>query len=378
MKIFYFGYDSSPHRAPHQEMATLYLAHLGHSVDYACWGGTGYDPSVPHKNITYMPNPKSGIGSAIKMFAWLISKVAFSDEYDVLYVQGAQQTPFVFWMPLAKGNKRIVYHTQDYLEPRRHKFYERFERFFAKRADYVISNEVNRGRFMHSNYGLNNLPVIIKTALPEWWPIPERILSRRIELIRMAGLPESESYCLITAGGPYRADRMSPQLLEAFSKLPDHYVLIFIGDAMKYGQSCRMECELKMGELGIIKRVIFLEGMTYPHLLELYAACDVGVLLYPNNGIGHFYQCPGRLSEYLRCGLSLITCNYPGLELLTLKYRVGEVCDPEDAASIAEALLRVQNNYAGKRDELKSVANKYFVYEHDAPLLEAIIQGEQA
>jgi len=326
-------------------------------------------------NLNYLPQPKKGVMSAVRLLLHLVRLVGLGRTYDVIYVQGAQQTPFLFWLPLIKRKIRIIYHTQDYLEPGRYRFYERFERRLARQAHYVISNEVNRARFMKSHYGLPHMPVVIRTALPEWWPIPKRSDEFRADILRQSGVADPKKAVMIVSGGPYRDDRMSSQLVEAFARLPDHFVLVFNGPAMAPGRECRAACVKKMEELGISTRIVFLGGLTFEELLSLYGIGEIGVLLYPNEGIGHFYQCPGRLSEYLRSGLSLITSNFPGLELLTLKYKLGAVCDPEAPESIASALVEVAETAKKRRSGILEVAEQVFVYEQGCSILDSILEG---
>ena len=59
------------------------------------------------------------------------------------------------------------------------------------------------------------------------------------------------------------------------------------------------------------------------------AACDVGLLLYPDDGIRHFCRCPGRFSECLRCGVPVGPASkFPSLESPIVKYGLGRTCDP--------------------------------------------------
>lgn len=378
MNILYYGYPLSQLGAPHQSMAAIHLARKYDGLDFICWGKEPDGLSREYNNINYMPQPKGGGLSAVLLLLTLIRLIVFAKKkYDIIYVQGAQQTPFLFWLPLVKSRLRIIYHTQDYLEPRRHRFYEFFEKWFARHADYVICNEPNRARFMQSYYGLQHMPVALRTALPAWWAIPDRCAEMREDILRQAGLADAEGVIIIVAGGPYRADRMSPQLLDAFSRLPDHYVIVFNGPPMEPGKSSRVECGYRMKELKIASRVVFFGGLNFRELLSLYSAGDVGILLYPNDGVGHYYQCPGRFSEYLRCGLSLVSSNFIGLELLTLKYGLGAVCNAEDPASIFTALLEAGKGAKTNRNHIITTAEKEFVYEGEggAAVLAPIIEG---
>lgn len=375
MKILYFGYPSSTKGAPHQEMASIYLSKRNNQIDYICWGGVLEDAGFNVQTMNYMPQPKTGIFSAIKMLFKLMHLLLRDRTYDVVYVQGAQQTPFLFWLPFLNRRKRIIYHTQDYLEPRRHCFYERFEKWFSRNADFVLCNEPNRARFMKSHYGLKYMPAVVRTALPNWWPIPDRSIEVRKEILRHAGMDDSEDVIIIVAGGAYRADRMSPQLLQAFARLPENFIIVFNGPDMEEGGGCKIDCENKMKELGITSRVVCMGGLSFNELLSLYSAAEIGILLYPNDGVGHYYQCPGRFSEYLRCGLSLVSSNFMGLELLTLKYNLGAICDSEDPSSIYKALLATGKTTKVNRSHIITTAETEFVYEKEAVVLDRIIEG---
>lgn len=375
MKILYVGYPIERYGAPHQSMAAIYLAHRSLHVDFICWGGDDSEPMQELYGINYSPKPKKSWASALAFLVHILRRIVFRNEYDLVYVQGAQQTPFLCWLPLVKGKKRVVYHTQDYLEPGRHVFYERFERWFSRHSDYVICNEPNRGRFMKSHYGLRHMPVVVRTALPGWWGIPERNERLREKILREAGVAGRQDAVVIVAGGAYRPDRMSPQLLEAFSQLPENYCLVFNGPVMEPGHASRKACEQHMQLLGVHSRVVFFGALSFDELLELCCVGDLGVLLYPNDGIGHYYQCPGRFSEYLRCGLTLVSSNFMGLELLILKYGLGAVCDVADPASIAAALLQAGREASKRRERILATAFEEFIYEKGAGVLDAIVEG---
>ncbi len=373
-RIFYFSYPQSCFGAPHQSMAAIHLIKEGYILDFFCWGHGEPLPGLGAER--YHEIKKTSVYSAIKLLLTLFKELLFTKKYDVVYVQGAQQTPFLFWLPLLKKRYRIIYHTQDFLEPRRHRFYEFFERWFARNASYVISNEINRARFMKSYYGLKHVPAVVPTYLPLWWQVPVRNIRLRNELLDEAGIVDRDNAVIIFAGGAYRKDRMSPQLVDAFARMPENYVLLFNGPSMLEGKAGRIACEHKAHALDCSRRILFRGNLSFSDLLELYTAGDVGVLLYPDDGVGHFYQCPGRFTEYLRCGLTLLIPNYPGLELITLKHHLGVSCDPETFESIASALSDAESLVReGAYARLRTLTEAKFVYETSSDLLNQIVGG---
>ena len=378
-RILYFSYPFHDDGAPHQSMAALWLARHGCEVDIVAWG----NHEIPswlrdYPTIRYRLVRKTGLRSAIKLLFLLLFAIRHAKP-SLVYVQGAQQTPFLLWLPWLKGSARILYHTQDYVGPGQHWFYETCERFFARRADWVISNEPNRARFLASSYRLRCMPEVIRTALPRWWSVPDRDEEYRQSLLARAGLGNTSQPRLVVAGGAYRADRMSPELLEAFALLPGNYAIVF-NSWMDPGSPSRRACEEHMARLGLRERVIFLGVLPFADLLKLYAACDIGILLYPNSGVGHFYQAPGRMTEYLRCGLPIVTSNFPGLELLTLKYELGAVANPYEPIEIAAAIRsigdRLDIEMSGWSSRLTGVAMTELVYDQDAMKVFSRIIGQ--
>ena len=319
-------------------MAALWLARKGFDVRFLAWGNES--PSEhwlsQYPGLAYRRVPKRGLISGLAFLSAVLLE-ARRFRPDFIYVQGAQNAPFGLWIRLASRTARIVYHTQDYLGPGQHLFYEACERRFARDADEVISNERNRARFMASSYRLRKVPHVLPTALPSWWPVPARDPHRRAELASRAGLAAMGARArLVAAGGPYAVDRMSPQLVEAFSMLPENYGLVFTSMDASHAGRRQLQTRLESSRIG--ERIVLLDAVDYPELLASYAACDIGILLYPDSGIGHYYQAPGRLTEYLRCGLPVVASNFPGLELLVCQHGIGRTADPYEPRSIASAI----------------------------------------
>ena len=115
----------------------------------------------------------------------------------------------------------------------------------------------------------------------------------------------------------------------------------------------------------------------FKQLLEYAVNADIGILLYPNDRIGNFYQCPERLTEYAACRLPLVTSNFPVLENLVLKFGIGKTCNPCDASEIAQAVQSPRNVFCSKAERrspwFREVCKLHLAYEHGvAPLVRPI------
>lgn len=280
---------------------------------------------------------------------------------------------------LGVPSRRIVYHSQDFLEPGRYRFWEFFERRFARRAGHVILNEENRARFMASHYRLGQVPTVVRTALPAVWPQPETRTAERDEILKRAGRFGESGIRIIVTLGPVNSRRGGRPLLEAFADLPSNYLLV----SSRHDPNDPAGKEVQEGidflkSRGVENRAVFLDEMPYGELLQLASACDIGILLYPADCINNYYQAPGRLTEYLSCGLPMVTSAFPGLELLFLKTGIGTACDPTSSSEIAAAIRRLgergDDEIASERKRLRLLARTDLAYDAQAGRIEAIVR----
>lgn len=367
--------------APHQAMAALWLHSRGRSVEIISMGPADRrEFSTPLGTLVNQIIPAgrgfSGkIAWQFRLFVRLL-RARFSDPPPLFYLQGHGVTPAACFALACIKKSRLIYHTQDYLEPARHPIWAFWERRLARRCKYIICNEVNRARFMASSYRLKKMPIVVRTALPIKWPQSKFDTQLRTTFIRQAGLDPSAEYKLVLHQGGFSPVRCTEQLLEALTLLPSEYLLVFTGTSR--GSASFVTGEQLAGRLGLAGRIIYLDRLPFDELLRHTACCDIGVLLYPDDGIGNFYQAPGRLTEYLSCGLPVVASAFPGLELLTLKYGLGTVCNPTNPQEIAKALLSIGERSAEavnlERSRLRKLFLDEFIYDQQAKQIEEMIR----
>ncbi len=267
----------------------------------------------------------------------------------------------------------IVYHTQDFLDPNLYKFKVLLEGRLMRRADLVVVNDPNRAMFFRTFYNLKKEPLVVRTALPSDFPFETYNVEKRIKWLKQANMSFNNPE-FIRIGlhvGCYSAKRCSETLLESLFHLPENYVLIFTG--CEPGSSSYDLLYKKIIEYKLDKRVGVLPKLSFSDLFELIAQVDVGFLLYPADDLGNYYQTPGRLTEYIGSGIPVIGSNFPSLEVTIRRYNLGEVCNPYDSKSIADAFSKVSNITNFERTRLKETFKKYLAYEIDGiKLLKAI------
>lgn len=360
--VLYVGYPMEAENAPHQAMAPYWLSKRGIPIRFLTMSESNTDERVLRQpNLRYESLKGRGWRHRCEFLIRAL-KSAASPACKYIYVQGAQYAIFGCILRVILPSKKVIYHTQDF-RPTPHILYRAAERFLSRRASFVICNEVNRSIAMQFIYKLKHRPLTVRTALPSDWLAEEACatgMPQNQKLIqhRKAGNP------LIVAGGGMQERRKSATLIEALSLLPDKFAVVFTGYAAF--EDIEESYRSAIVNAGLKDRVFLLPRLKYAELLSLFRLGDVGILLYSDEDIANFYQGPGRLTEYLQCGLPMVASNFPGLELLALKHDIGEIADPDSAESVSQAILKVWNRLSrteAEKDRLQQVAKGPLAYE---------------
>lgn len=283
--------------------------------------------------------------------------------YDLLYLYSPHNIYTSFFSQF-NFRRPVIYHTQDFIEPSKYKLRVQMERYLMRRADLVVVNDPNRAMFFKTYYNLKQLPLVVRTALPRDFPFGQFDVEKRKKYLIKSGISVNSEYAKVCLHiGPYSHKRCSDTLLQSFNILPENYILLFTG--YEPGSSSYYILLDLIKKYSLNGRVGILPRLSYSELFDLIAQVDVGFLLYPDDDLGNFYQTPGRLTEYIGSGVSVIASNFPSLEITIKRYNLGEVCNPYDSNSIAENIIKVSNITLSDREKLKETFKKYLAYEID-------------
>lgn len=255
--------------------------------------------------------------------------------------------------------KRLVYHNPDYYDPITYAVRSWLEGRLARKADLFISHEYHRGYIFRAQHRLRCPVLISPPNLPASWPVPPRSERLRRE---MAG-PSPDAFVLRLHGG-FSRFRTGSDLFRALTLLPPRFHLVMTGGP---GGDPEPEAASLAASLGISSRVHTLPRLGFQSMLAYTASSDAGILLYANNDLGNYFQAPGRLTEYLACGLPVLAPRFAGVESLVLRYRIGRCANPADPAAIAEGILALESDVrtgASSPAEIRRRFEAHFAYEH--------------
>ena len=108
--------------------------------------------------------------------------------------------------------------------------------------------------------------------------------------------------------------------------------------------------------LGLRDRVHFFGPVPNHELLHWTASADIGLCGIRNSSLSYYWSLPNKLFEYVMAGIPVVASDFPEMGSFVRETDVGEVCDPDDPASIAAAVRRIID-HPERRAECRQNAN---------------------
>lgn len=345
-------------RSPWAELAPSALARNGWEVTIV---GPNANRSIMERLLPYpcrrknLRAAKSGrFALECAIFRWL--QHARTGPYDAIYLH-SQPVGARASLELAGPlfGKRLVYHTFDFYDPVTYPLHARLEALTARRSSYFLNGEYHRAYFCRTLYKLRCPILVAPPNLPAGWPIPDRSKQIREEL----GAKGPHDVLLMLHGEPSLL-RSTDALFAALATLPPRFRLVTTAEL-----TASFKAQLE--RMNLDDRVICLGHLDYEKLFTYTASTDIGIMLHANTDLGNFFQGPGRLTEYLACGLPILASHYTALQLLTLKYNLGLCVDPRSPDQIAAGLLQMERSlWAGAltHSAIREAFLRFFAFDH--------------
>jgi glycosyltransferase involved in cell wall biosynthesis len=164
-------------------------------------------------------------------------------------------------------------------------------------------------------------------------------------------IPRTRSILLYQ--GSIQENRGIEPAIEAV-KLLDDVVLVVVG----YGHH-KPVLEAYVSAEGLSDIVLFYGSIPNEDLIRYSASADIGLANIENSSVSYYTSLPNKLFEYAMADIPVIGSDSPEIGRVVQEERIGEVCDPEDAAAIAIAVRRILENPQRYRPGLARAREKY-------------------
>ena len=152
--------------------------------------------------------------------------------------------------------------------------------------------------------------------------------------------------------GSIQENRGIEPAIDAITLLPKA-VLVVVG----YGYH-RPTLEADVRRRGLTDRVKFFGPIPNNELLGWTAAADIGLCNIVNSSLSYYTSLPNKLFEYIIAGIAVIGSDSPEIGRIVQEEGVGEVADPIDAESLAEATRTILSDLDKYRTATKPAAQK--------------------
>lgn len=302
-----------------------------------------FEEGVQCEKISDRPYPTSFLKRTIaKLSAFFIFyRFLFkhANEFDVIWLAAWDYPLLKKILFLKKFKGKLVYQMHE-LEP------EKFR--YAKKADFVIVPDENRGWISYFLGGFKRPPLV----LPNIPYIPSNLKSpgdTEFSVIKKQR-PEGTKFILYQGFLDYEK-RCLLELLQSLQLLPE-YIELVIMPANASNNAVIKRINDDSEALGIRHRVHILKSVIAPlHLLSV-AEADVGIGLYRPTSLNQIYAAPNRIYEFTYFGIPLILPDFPHFRMLEGKYPYAiNTASPENVNEIANVIreiLESNNHMVGK------------------------------
>ena len=245
-------------------------------------------------------------------------------------------------------------------------FLKKMEIWSNKKHSFSIIQDRNRADLLIKNNHINKKQIIL---------LPNSSLGKARKkksdyLQKKFSIPIGKK--IILYAGSITDWSMSLEIVESARFWPDNTVLVMhtrrMLDNDKYTLSIKKHVDNS-------KIIISDEPVPLNELEELIASADIGIALYKivtkyktNTNLTTIGLSSGKIAQYLKCGVPVITIDFPDLKKLINKYQCG-ICI-KNAAEIGgaiTAILKNQNNFI-----LNSVACYNNKFEFSQPFTKII------
>jgi glycosyltransferase involved in cell wall biosynthesis len=164
--------------------------------------------------------------------------------------------------------------------------------------------------------------------------------------------------------GSIQENRGIEPAIDAITLMPKA-VLVVVG----YGYH-RSTLEAEVRKRGLTDRVKFFGPIPNDELLAWTAAADIGMCNIINSSLSYHTSLPNKLFEYIIAGIAVIGSDSPEIGRIVKETGVGEVADPADPESLANAARLILGDLERYKAATIPAAEKYNWGNEEKKLLE--------
>lgn len=235
--------------------------------------------------------------------------------------------------------RKVVYHEHDSPSHNSKSFFVRICMFcrmwLAKKANCIVIPNIARSQqfALENNVSEKNIHCV--------WNCPARSEAE------IYGGKKSDDFWIIYHGSIV-PDRLPLDFFDALTLVPDRIKLRIIGYETVGSIGYIGKMQDRANKLGVSHRVKFLGALPRQNVLDWCRESNVGLAFMPINCVDinmvHMVGASNKPFDNLAAGIPLLVSDLPEWREMFVEPGYAKVCNPNDPANIAEALLQLFQN----------------------------------
>jgi len=269
-------------------------------------------------------------------FIWHLKLKLITTKAAIIFAEDIYTLPFAVIFGKLKRAK-IYYDSRElfgYLAGLKEKkikqaFWKWTEKFFIRKADYVIVTGPMDGEFLKKEYGIKK--IILLRNLPRYYK-----LTLQLDLRSHLNIDKAKK--IILYQGVLLKGRGIEKVFTVLKELPNHVFVIAGGG--EYEEHYQKLAE----QMNLTDQIFFLGKLTQEDLPQVTASVDIGVSLIENLSTSYYYALPNKLFEYIMAEVPVIVSNLPQMKAVVEKYDVGFAVDIDNKAELITAIKKLSED----------------------------------
>ena len=240
----------------------------------------------------------------------------------------------------------FVYHNLELFTVNRgdswkHSIIKVLERWFSKRALFVLSQDKERANILAKDNALERGKVLISCNSPMGNVLPEKyyFFHEKFNI--------SKEKKIVLAVGSLIKEHSIDKIIGSINEWPSEFVLVLHGwfPYRDFEQMIRNEAEQSRGRVFISTQLL---NNDEKHII--FQSADIGLVFFEPININLLYAAgsASKLYDFMRTGVPIIANDLPGMKEIVENNNIGIVV--KDASKIKYVLPEIMNNYSKLRN----------------------------
>ncbi|WP_061321099.1 glycosyltransferase family 4 protein [Clostridium botulinum] len=233
------------------------------------------------------------------------------------------------------------------------KLQNNIEKNIIKECDKVITVSNSIAEYLMKKYKLEKKPTIIRNI-----PYMKKEITNKSIFHEKFNIEKDKKIVLYQ--GAVGKGRGIENLIKSMKYTENNIVLVILGNGSMVEKYKEMANELRLKD-----KVYFHNAVDPKELIDYTSSANLGMSLIFNICLSYYYSLPNKMFEYIQGEIPVLCSDYPDMEEVIQKYRVGQTVEPNNVEEISKAI-----------NEVLSKNDKYYQYKNNCKIAKEQLNWE--